>query len=80
MIDGSPEVMDFAINLHEDLVEMPSGLDARAHAINPSLAHLGSEHRAKAVPPDPHCLMADLDAAFVKTFFDIPQRKQTADV
>ena len=80
MVHGLPKGVYLAIDLHEDLVEMPTVLDTRAHAIDPSLADLGREHRAKTVPPEPNGLRADLYAAFVKKVFDIPQRKRVADV
>ena len=80
MVHGPPKGVCLAIDLHEDLVEMPTVLDTRAHAIDPYLADLGREHRAKTVPPEPNGLMADLYAAFVKKVFDVAQRKRVADV
>ena len=50
MINGSPEVVGFAVDRHEDFVEVQPVLHARAHAINPPHPDLGREHRTKPVP------------------------------
>ena len=80
VVHGLPKGVYLAIDLHEDLVEMPTVLDTRAHAIGPSLADLGREHRAKTISPEPNGLRADLYAAFVKKVLDVPQRKRLANV
>ena len=38
----------------------------RAHSIYPFAANISGEHRAEAVPPKPHRLVTDPDAAFVQ--------------
>jgi hypothetical protein len=45
----------------------------RAHGFNPLASDLGGKHRAKPVPPEPHCLVADLDAALVQKVLDISE-------
>src|SRR5690606_28835863 len=64
---------------HENLVEMPAP-SARAHALDAPLADLAGEHRPEPMPPEPHGLVADVDAAFVQQVFDTPQRERKADV
>ena len=80
MIDGSPEVVGFAVDRHEDFVEVSPVLHARAHAINPPHPDLGREHRTKPVPPVSHRLMADLDPAFVQKIFHVVQRQRIPNV
>jgi len=61
MIDGAPEIAEFAVDLHEHLIQMPMPLRIPAHVRYPLLSDLGSKHRAKPVPPKPDRLMADVD-------------------
>ena len=41
---------------------------------------LRGKQRTKAVPPIPHGLIADLDAALEQEIFDLAQRKRIADI
>lgn len=79
VINGSPEVVSLAVDLHEHLVEMPSPL-ARPHTLDPTFPDLGCEHRAEAMPPEPDRLVADVDPTFVQQVFDIPKRQREADI
>jgi len=80
VIDGAPEIMRLAVDLHEDLVEMPAVLHSGAQALDPFASDLGGEHRPEAVPPVAHRFVADLDAAFVEEILHIPERQRVADV
>ena len=80
MIDRSPEVMHLAIDLHVDLVEMPTPWGVDPHAIDALFADFGSEHRAEAVPPKPDGFMADIDPAFGEQVFNVAQRQRVFDV
>jgi hypothetical protein len=44
-----------------------------AHVLDPLPADLAGEHRAEPVPPQPHRLMADVDAALEQQVLDVPQ-------
>jgi hypothetical protein len=44
------------------------------------LPDLGSKHRTEPVPPEPHRLMADIDAALEKQILDLAQRQRVPDV
>ncbi len=81
VIDGSPQVMPFAVavDLHEDLVHVPPPL-ARTHPLDASLADLGCEHWAEPVPPEPHRLVADVDAPLVQQVLHIAERQRGPDV
>jgi hypothetical protein len=79
VVDGSPEVVPLAVDLHENLVKMPPPV-ARLHALDAALADLGGEDRAEAVPPEPDRLVADLDAALVQQILDVPERERETDV
>ena len=63
MIDGAPEVAELAIDLHKDLIQVPTPLRMVAHVRHSPLANLGGEHWAKPVPPEPDRLVADVDSA-----------------
>lgn len=72
MIDCPPQVVPFAVDLHEHLVEMPPPV-AGAHTLDPALPDLRSERRPEAVPLEPDGLAADLYAPFVEQVFHVPQ-------
>src|SRR5271167_5062261 len=61
MVDGAPKAAELAVDLHEDLIQMPTPLFIAAHVRDPLLSDLGGEHRAKPVPPEPDGLVADVD-------------------
>jgi len=71
MIDGAPEIAELAVDLHEDLVQMPPPLRIAAHVRDPPPSDLGGEHRAKPVPPKPNRLMADVDPALGQEILDV---------
>jgi len=65
MIDRPPELVRLAIDVDEHLVQMPAPLGI-GMALNATLAKLRREHRTEPVPPEPHSLVADVDAALDK--------------
>ena len=64
VIDRTPEIVHLAVILHADLVEVPSPVHMSPHPIDTLLGDLGGEHRTKSVPPQPHRLVTNVDAAF----------------
>jgi hypothetical protein len=71
MIDGAPQIVHLAVDLHVDLVEVPAPMRMSPHAIDTLLTDLGGEHGAKPVPPEPHRLVTDVDAALGKQVFNV---------
>ena len=71
MIHRSPEVMSFASNLHEDLVQVPLPLRAPAHRFGPPLPDLVSEVCAEPIDPSADTFVANIDPALVKQVLDI---------
>jgi hypothetical protein len=63
VIDRAPQIDHLAVQFHVHLVEMPLPLPEAAHPVNPLPPDVGSEQRTEAVPLQPHCLMAQVDAA-----------------
>jgi hypothetical protein len=55
--------MGLAVDLHENLVEVPMPVRESTHPIAPFTADLSGEHWPEPVPPKPHGLVADGDAA-----------------
>jgi hypothetical protein len=41
---------------------------------------INGEHRAEPVPPKPHRLVANINAAFVQKILHVPKRKRKPDV
>ena len=76
VVDGAPEVVHLADDLHVDLVEMPPPMSEGPHPLDPLPADLGGEHRAEPVPPEPHRLVADVDAALGQQVLHIPERQR----
>src|SRR5208282_6403569 len=60
VIDRPPEIAELAVDLHKDLIQMPTPLGKAAHVRYSPLSDLGGEHRAKPVPPKSDSLMADV--------------------
>jgi len=66
--------MELAIDLDEHFVEMPPPIRKRAGSVDPLLSDLRREHRAEAIPPTAHRLMADVYAAFGEEILDVSKR------
>ena len=80
VIDGPPEGVGDTVDLYENLLQMPPPVGQGPHSRDPFAADLGGEHRAEAVPPEPHDLAVDLDAALMQEILDVAQRQRVADV
>lgn len=50
------------------------------HIFGALFADFGGEYRAKPVPPEADCFMADVDATFVQQVFNISKRKWKSDI
>ena len=75
---GTPEIVLYAVHLHEHLVQVPAPAANRAHPFLPFPTDPCREHRPEALPPEPHRLMADLDPALAEQVLHIPQRQREA--
>jgi len=42
--------------------------------MNPTLSDLSSKHRTEPIPPEPHSLVANVDATLKQQVFDLSQR------
>jgi hypothetical protein len=73
VVDSAPEIVFHAVDLHENLVEMPSPMPEIPHRVDPAAADLGSENRPEPVPPEPHSLMGNVDATLMQQVLDVPQ-------
>jgi hypothetical protein len=75
MVDGAPEIKELAIDLHNDLVQMPAQLRIGSHLHDLPLSDLGGEYRPKPVPPKPDGLVADVDPTLGQKILDVAQRQ-----
>ena len=80
VIDCPPQVVGFAIDPHEYLVEMPAPLRAVSMRGRQILSDLCREHRTKTVPPCTYGLVADVDSPLVERIFGLPQRQGKTDI
>jgi len=80
VIHGAPEVVHLAVDLHENLVQVPLPVRKGSHPTDPVSADLCCKHRAKSVPPITHSFVADLDAALVQKIFNIAKRKRKPNI
>ncbi len=79
MINGTPKVIRLAANLHKHLIEMPAPLSVPAHPIDALPLDVGGEQRPKSILPEPHRLMADIDAPLDQQILDVAQvQRETA--
>jgi hypothetical protein len=75
MIHSAPKIMSLPTDLHENLIQVPLPLRTLAASL-PTGAFadlMCAKYVAKPVDPEPDAFMADIDPAFVKKVFDIPQ-------
>ena len=75
MIYRPPQVVDLAVDLHEDLIQMSLPIRVTAHSLSSAPADFGGEKRAEPVPPKPDRLVADIYPAFVQKVLDVSKRK-----
>src|SRR5580704_8386409 len=80
MVDGAPEIKELAIDLHNDLVQMPAQLRIGSHLHDLPLSNLSGEYRPKPVPPKSDGLVADVDPTLGQKILDVAQRQRVSDV
>lgn len=51
-----------------------------AHAVHPLSPDIGCKHWFETVPPQPHCLVADINPPLEQQVLDVAQRQQEADL
>jgi hypothetical protein len=74
VVNSAPEIVVHAVDLHENLVEMPASMPEMPHRLDPTSPDLGRENRAEPVPPEPDRLIRDIYAPLMKQVFNIPKR------
>ncbi len=79
VINSPPQVVRFATNPDEHLIEVPAPLRKRP-MMNALFPDRSREHGTEAVPPEPHRLVADIDTSFEQQIFDLSQRERIPDV
>jgi hypothetical protein len=62
--------MRLSIDPDEHLVQVPTPVRKRP-MMKASFPDLVREHRTETVPPEPHCLVADVDAPLKEQIFDL---------
>ena len=67
--------MCFTSDLHKDFIQVPAPA-AGSQGVDPLLPDLGGEHRSEPVPPEPHRLVANLDAALMQQVLNVPKRQR----
>jgi hypothetical protein len=77
---GSPQVDHLTVELYVHLVDVPFPLPEAPHPRDALPANVSCEHRPETVPPMPHRLVADVDAALEQQIFHVPQRHREANV
>ena len=70
VIDGAPKVVPLAVDLHENLVEMPLPM-ARSQPLDPAFSYLTGEHRTELMPPKPRRFVVYVDALLVKQILHV---------
>ena len=73
VIDGAPQIVHLAVDLHVHLIKVPSPVSDDLHPANPLASNVRCEQWPKAVPPEPDSLMAKVDATLEQQVLHIPQ-------
>lgn len=76
MIDRAPQVVGFAVDLHEHLIKVPAPLAEGAHVADTTPAHVAGKHRTKTIPPEADGLVAQIDTTLEHQVFDVPQAER----
>ena len=74
-VDGAPQVDHAAIDLHIDLIQMPTRV-----GFGPAFTLVRRDHRPKVVYPAPNGLVGHRNAAFCKEIFDVAQAQGEPEV
>ena len=69
-----------AVDFDEDFIEMPLPLRYLSHIARSLLADFPSEVSSEPIDPEADAFMANVDAAFVKQVFNIPQWERKPDI
>ena len=80
LVDGAPEIDHLAVQLHVHLVQVPPPVAEPTHPVDALPPDVASEHRPKAVPPQPYRFMTDVDPTLEQQVLDVPQRQREAHV
>lgn len=80
MIHGTPKVMLLAIDLYENLIQVPLPIGIGAEILDAFPADLGGEYRAEPIPPKADRFVAYVDATLVQQVLDILKRKRETDI
>ena len=80
MVDSSPEIVGLAIDLHEDLIEMPLPLGDLSHVAGSTHPDLAREHGPETINPEPYAFVANIDSALMQKIFDIPKRERETHI
>lgn len=78
MIDGTPEVDHFAVDLYVRFVKVPLPLTKAVHPADPLPTNVTDKQQPEPVPQKPHRLMANIDAALEQQVFHVPETERKA--
>ena len=73
VIDSAPWMVRFTVDPHKHLIQVPAPLWKASVTLHSPFPDLGCEDRAEPIPPEPHRLMADIDAPLEQRVLDLPQ-------
>ena len=71
MFHCPPQVVGLAVDLHEDLVQVPTPLGNSARSQSAPTSDLRGKHWTKPAPPEAHGLMADVDPSLKEKILDL---------
>ena len=75
MINCSPKIVPFPVDLHKNCVQMPLPILVSDGPSSPFLRNLCSKHLPETLPPKPNCFMTYIDTPLVKKVSYIAKRK-----
>ena len=80
VINGPPKVVRLAVNLPDQLLQMPLPVRKSSHPTDPISTNFSGANRGKPMPPKPNRPVAELDPKLFKQILNVPKRQREPDV
>ena len=80
VINRPPQIVQLAIDLHVNLIEVSPPMARPAHRAHALAANVAGENRTETVPPEPHGLVAHVNSTLEEQILDVAQRQGKPDV
>lgn len=80
VIYRAPKIVGLSVDLHEDLIDVPTPVAIPTHSADPLPLDVSREPWAKPVPPEPYRLVANINAAFGQQVLNVSQGEREPNI